>query len=99
MLDVGQALHALFQMMFACITPLLMTGILSDGTDKSNVRIRGVTSCKCNAGAYAERLRFDCFLAFTVVWEVRRSPFDSQHFMCPKFESCTEPYASCDGSR
>eukprot|EP00286_Rhodomonas_abbreviata_P014524 CAMPEP_0181328724 /NCGR_PEP_ID=MMETSP1101-20121128/22894_1 /TAXON_ID=46948 /ORGANISM="Rhodomonas abbreviata, Strain Caron Lab Isolate" /LENGTH=486 /DNA_ID=CAMNT_0023437683 /DNA_START=168 /DNA_END=1628 /DNA_ORIENTATION=+ len=43
---VPAALHALFQMMFACITPLLMTG------------------------SYAERLRFDCFLAFTILWEI-----------------------------
>lgn len=44
--NVPAALHALFHMMFASITPLLMTG------------------------AYAERLRFDAFIIFTVAWEI-----------------------------
>uniref|UniRef100_A0A7S0W7E8 Ammonium transporter n=1 Tax=Hemiselmis tepida TaxID=464990 RepID=A0A7S0W7E8_9CRYP len=44
--NLPAALFALFQMMFATITPLLMTG------------------------AYAERLRWDAFLAFTIAWEV-----------------------------
>ncbi|EKX47580.1 ammonium transporter [Guillardia theta CCMP2712] len=44
--NIPAALFALFQMMFASITPLLMTG------------------------SFAERLRWDCFLAFTVLWEL-----------------------------
>jgi hypothetical protein len=44
--NIPAALFSLFQMMFASITPLIMTG------------------------AYAERLRWDVFLVFTVVWEV-----------------------------
>lgn len=44
--NIPAALFALFQMMFATITPLIMTG------------------------AYAERLRWDVFLTFTIVWEV-----------------------------
>jgi len=44
--NIPAALFALFQMMFATITPLLMTG------------------------AYAERLRWDVFLIFTLMWEL-----------------------------
>jgi len=43
---IPSALFALFQMMFAAITPLLMTG------------------------SFAERLRFNCFVIFTILWEI-----------------------------
>mmetsp|Transcript_31488 Transcript_31488/g.74843 ORF Transcript_31488/g.74843 Transcript_31488/m.74843 type:complete len:196 (-) Transcript_31488:12-599(-) len=44
--NIPAALHALFQMMFATITPLIMTG------------------------SYAERLRWEAFLIFTLLWEI-----------------------------
>jgi Amt family ammonium transporter len=44
--NIPSALYALFQMMFATITPLLMTG------------------------SYAERLRWNAFLVFTITWEI-----------------------------
>eukprot|EP00291_Cryptomonas_curvata_P026344 CAMPEP_0172175382 /NCGR_PEP_ID=MMETSP1050-20130122/14194_1 /TAXON_ID=233186 /ORGANISM="Cryptomonas curvata, Strain CCAP979/52" /LENGTH=473 /DNA_ID=CAMNT_0012847473 /DNA_START=48 /DNA_END=1469 /DNA_ORIENTATION=+ len=44
--NIPSALYALFQMMFATITPLLMTG------------------------SYAERLRWNAFLVFTISWEI-----------------------------